>query len=303
MKTISAIGLAVVDHVIAVDGFKEAEGSYHCGSYHSDGGGMAATAMCAASRLGSKARLFARIGDDLNGKFILEGLKRFGVDTSDFIIIKGVNSFVSIVMVDTGTGEKQFFATKQQAVLEDKIEIDTSLLKGSDVLLVDGYWMEAALEGAEWANNNGIPVVGDFKGNYEGLDSLLPKVDYLIIPLFFARELTGTVEISDVLEKLKPMIRGIPVVTDGVNGGYYSENGQLKTYRTFKVKSVDSTGAGDAFHGAFCHFLAEGYPLERCLEMSSATGALNCRAFGGRDALPDMNELTDFISKNGMEHN
>ena len=74
---ISAIDISTFDHIMIIDGFNESEGSYLCNAYHTDGGGMATTALCAASKLGSSCKLFSRTGDDINGQFILEGLKKF----------------------------------------------------------------------------------------------------------------------------------------------------------------------------------------------------------------------------------
>ena len=79
---ISAIGIATVDHIVVIDGFHDHEGSYWADAYRVEGGGMAATALCTASRLGSPTRLFSRIGDDINGNFIAGGLASFNVDIS-----------------------------------------------------------------------------------------------------------------------------------------------------------------------------------------------------------------------------
>ena len=102
---ITALGISVIDHIMVIDGFNHDDGSFFCEYYTVESGGMAATALCAASKLGARTRLLTRIGDDINGQFIVDGLKRFGVDTSGVIYIKGKHSTVSIVLVDANTGE------------------------------------------------------------------------------------------------------------------------------------------------------------------------------------------------------
>ena len=294
---ISAIGISTFDHIMVIDGFKDSEGGYPCDTHHTDGGGMAATALCTASKLGSTCRLFSRIGDDIYGQFILEGLKKFDMDTSGVVTVSGKNSIVCVILVDSKSGERQFFFKRTFHVFEDYIDFDTSRLNGTDVLLVDGFWMEAALEGAVWASKNGVPIVADINKKFDGLEDMLPFIDYFIIPEFFAREITSKPDIPEMLHSLKDMISGIPVVTRGIEGGSYFVENEIRNYRTFPVQCVDSTGAGDAFHGAFCHFLSKGLSIDRCLELASAVGAMNCRSMGGRESLPTIEELSTFLKE------
>ena len=307
---IAAVGISVVDIMLVMDGFGEGEGSFHCERLLTEGGGMAATALCAAARLGSRTCLFSRVGDDLHGRFVVEGLRAFGVDTSGVAAVPGRNTTVSIVLVDRKTGEKQFYSEREKSAYIDPIKADLSLLAGAEALLLDGHWTDQALRSALWARERGVPVVGDFKSMYDGLEEVLPLVDYLIIPFFFASEITGERLIDRILAGLSSRWGGTPVVTLGDGGGAYLTGGSLRRYRTFPVGSphvgvpvacVDSTGAGDAFHGAFCHFLSRGADLDRCLELSSAVGALNCRALGGRAALPGPLELSAFLAASGAD--
>ena len=298
---IVAIGISVVDHIMLIDGFKKNEGTFHCENYIIEGGGMAATALCAASKLGAETRLFSRIGDDPNGQFIIDALEHFGVDTSGVVKVKGGKSTVSFVLIDIKTGEKQFYSERVKKAYTDPLELDVSLLEGARALLVDGHWIEAAVKGAQWANNNGIPVVADFKRMYDGLEKLFPFIDYFIIPLFFAREITGKQKPEAILKALASIQPGLPVITMGSEGGIYQVHDEIRRYRSFPVACVDSTGAGDAFHGAFCYYLSCGLSLEKCLELASAAGALNCRSIGGRAGLPSCQELSGFLGLHGSD--
>ena len=296
---IAAVGIAVIDHIMLMNGFREGEGSFHCERYICEPGGMATTAMCTAARLGSGTRLAARIGNDPGGELIMQRLRQFGVDTSRVAAVPGAMSVASFVLVDMTTGDKQFYSERIKSAYADDIPLDLSLLDGVDVLLVDGHWTDEALSAVQCARAQGIPVVADFKRTYHGLESLFPYIDYFIVPLFYGRELTGCYDPSEVLIALDGMQAGVPVLTDGANGGWYLNGGKTGQYPAFPVECLDSTGAGDAFHGAFCHFLSNGGEFEPCLELSSAVGALNCRAYGGQAALPDMEELTSFLGKYG----
>ena len=294
---IAAVGIAVLDNIVVIDGFKTGEGSFHCDSFTITGGGMAATALCAASKLGSPTRLFTKVGDDAHGHYIIDELHRYGIDTSGTVIAPGLSTTSSIVFVNSHTGEKQFFSEREKPLYLTPTQLDSSLLDGAKVLLVDGHWIDGALEGVKWAASNNIPVVADFKSMYNGLDSLFPYIDYLIIPSFFAEELTSEKTEDGMFEKLVSLQNWLPVITCGEHGGVYFLDGTVQRFKAFMVPCVDSTGAGDAFHGAFCHFLSHNQPVDRCLELASAVGALNCRSQGGRSSLPSREELRQFLEE------
>lgn len=298
---IAAVGISVVDVILVMDGFREGEGSFHCERLLTEGGGMAATGLCAAARLGSKTRLFSRVGDDVHGRFVIDRLEDFGVDTSGVAAVPGRNTTISIVLVDRNTGEKQFYSERGKSAFLDPLEMDVSLLEGTEVLLVDGHWTDQALRAAGWARGRSIPVVSDFKRMYPGLEAVFPFVDYHILPRFFAAEVTGEHVPEAILHSLAEKYGGTPVITSGSEGGLYLSDGAVRRYRTFPSDCVDSTGAGDAFHGAFCHFLARGADIARCLELASAVGALNCGALGGRAALPAPENLSEYLSANGAD--
>lgn len=294
---ITAVGISVEDVILVMEGFRVGEGSYHCERMLSEGGGMAATALCTASRLGSKTRLVSRVGDDVHGRFIIEGLESFGVDTTHVAVVPGRNTTVSIVLADTTTGEKQFYSEFHKSAYIDPLDAGLSHLDGADVLLIDGHWTDQALRSAREAHRRRIPVVADFKRMYDGLEKVFPFVDYLIIPRFFAGEITGETDTGRMLRILFDRWGSVPVVTSGSEGGTYLLDGVIRHYPVFPVRCVDSTGAGDAFHGAFCHFLSRKVDIPRALELSSAVGALNCRAIGGRSALPTPGELSAFLEE------
>ena len=298
---ISAIGIALVDHILVIDGFPAQEGSYYCESYTIEGGGMAGTALCAAARLGAKTRLFTRIGDDLSGSLIRESVEAYGVDTSGTVTLSGNQSTVSFVHIDKQTGEKQFYSERKKEIFEGPGLLNLSLLEGTEVLLVDGHGREESLDGVRWAHQRGVPVVADFKRLYGGVEDLFPYIDYCILPLSFTQELTGRNSEEAMLKSLTKLQSGLPVVTMGEKGGVYLDDGRVKKYKVFPIDCVDSTGAGDAFHGAFCYFLSQGFTIQRCLECASAVGALNCRAIGGRSALPSREELSRFLTIHGSE--
>jgi sulfofructose kinase len=295
---ITGIGISTLDHFMTVDSFHGDEGTYAADSYNIEGGGVAATAMCAAAKLGSETRLISRVGDDVNGQHILERLKTFNIDTSHVRVLPGVESVTCFILVEKDTGEKQFYLKKPYDVFEQSVTVDDNVFDGTTVMLIDGQDPETSLQGLKWAKKHDVPVIGDFKRHYPGLDTLMPYITHLIIPEFFAAKLTGETSEEQILESAESMINGIAVLTQGSRGGMYLDDGDVRRYPVFPVDVVDSTGAGDAFHGVFCHFLDEGQPLEILLKYASAAGAMNCRKMGGRAGLPGRDELEEMIRRN-----
>ena len=264
---------------------------------------MAATAAVAARRLGAPVKLFTKMGDDYEGRLLLDELQKEKVDTNGVVIIKGVSSVNSFNLVRKGTGEKSFISNAISEIDETPAKFDTEQLKGASALLVDSYWIEAALEAVRYCRDHSIPVVGDFKDVRRQTDELLPFVDYLIIPADFARSLAVKDNLEDCLIAASRFGSKFVLITDGPRGGLYLYEGKIHRFSSFPVNCVDSTGAGDAFHGAFLYALYRGWDIHRAVCFSAAVGSLNTRALGGRTALPYLEEVERFIKRSDKDSN
>jgi sulfofructose kinase len=127
-------------------------------------------------------------------------------------------------------------------------------------------------------------VVADFHRPSPAALALLPHVDFAVVPRAFADAWTQG-RVADTLARIQREYGATPVVTLGARGGVWLEGRRMRRYRAPRVRVVDSTGAGDAFHGAFAAGLAQGRPLERCIERASRAAARACTALGGMGAL------------------
>ena len=115
-----------------------------------------------------------------------------------------------------------------------------------------------------------------------------------------AEALHGTTGLSDYgagLQCLAEHISGFLAATDGPNGVYWLDHGSLRHLPAFKVKAIDSLGAGDAFHGAFTLALAEGRALTDAMRFASAAAALKCTHFGGGAGAPQRAEVEEFLKR------
>lgn len=315
MKPVYGIGIAVLDHLIVVP-----ETARHGGwvsEYRMEGGGLTASAIVAASRLGAPTRLWTCLGDDEAGRTIIGGLAAAGVDTSRIRIVADARSPVSIVHIEMPAGERviyhfpgdAFEKAGAQTGDRHRSENDWSQsplclpdldgLEQAGALLVDYCWHAAALAGARRARAAGIPVIGDFDPRRD--PELAAALDWLIVGEQVAQSLAPGQDIEGALGKVRAFGARCVGITMGARGCWYWENGVVRHCPAFEIKVVDTTGAGDAFHGAFGFALAQGWTVEEAVRLGCAVGALACTALGGRKGLPDLATAIELMRGRGTE--
>jgi len=262
------------------------------------GGGLSATAAVAMARLGADVRLLTRVGDDDVGRQVLDGLRKEGVDVSGAAIKAGALTPCSVVMVDPDTGDRTIYHFPGAGLERGASAPDVSFVRSSQALVVDSFWREEALAAARAAREADVPVVADFAPGAE-VEELAGLVDVYIVPESWAR---GTGDAGDpdaALRRLHSYGANIAVVTGGRDGCWYSSDDESGHCPAFEIEVVDTTGAGDVFHGAFAYALARGWQVSRCVEFAAAVTALKCRELGGRTGVPDLAETVDFLRANG----
>jgi sulfofructose kinase len=166
-------------------------------------------------------------------------------------------------------------------------------------LMVDGHDTAAATLAARWAREAGMPVVLDIDRAYPQIQALLETSDYVISTGEFPSRLTGE---KDVLKALREMQRRFKCCLTGTTlgkSGVVAWDGKRFYYVPgFLVKAIDTTGAGDIFHGAFLYGVVKGWDVERNLEFSCAAAALACTAVGARDGIAPVAEI-EHLMKTG----
>jgi sugar/nucleoside kinase (ribokinase family) len=167
-----------------------------------------------------------------------------------------------------------------------------------DAVLVDNRFPQFVTEVCRAAQARGIPIVIDLDQETKVDDPLLALGTHIISSTEALFATTGRKDYGDALKMLAEHISGFLAITDGPNGVYWLERGELRHLPAFRIKVVDSLGAGDAFHGGFTLALAEGRPLPDMLRFASATAALKCTKFGGGSGAPTRAEVEEFLKKN-----
>jgi ribokinase len=184
-----------------------------------------------------------------------------------------------------------------------KEQVDREMILSADILLIDSLEPEAAAYAAGIARENGIPVVIDAGTLREGVEGLLPLCDYIIASEVFADQISDNGSIEEALHIIHSYGSEASVITLGEGGCMAFTDGGLINVDGFKVNTVDTTGAGDVFHGAFLFAVLQGWELYRMCVFSNAVAALKCGKLGGRLGIPGIAETLEYllISKPDLE--
>jgi sugar/nucleoside kinase (ribokinase family) len=287
------LGLATLDHLVLVESFQDSVADLRVKGFRVEGGGPAASALVAASRMGLETELWSVVGRGPLAGQIVAGLRAEGVALDRLRVREDVDGPLILVFVDSTTGERRF----QGGVLwrsDGPYPLDLGALDTAKCLLVDGTWPRAALEAARYAHQRRLPVVADF-GSIEGhYREVIPHTDYLIVDEACATRLAGGDHPERACELLLAMGPRVAAVTLGPRGCVYADSARVRRLPAFRVEVVDTTGAGDCFHGAFCVGVVRGWDLDRSMEFASAAAALCCRELGGRAGVPGLAEVEAF---------
>ena len=173
-------------------------------------------------------------------------------------------------------------------------------IKSAKILMVDGNELEAALQAAKLARGNGVSVLYDAGGLYEGVEQLLRYTDILIPSEEFAISHTQEENVFIAAKKLYNLYHPkVVVITRGKQGGLLYDGSDFTVYPVYPARVVDSNGAGDVFHGAFAAGLISGYGYEQCCHFASAVSALKCTGMGARESVPTRSKVMEFLRRNG----
>lgn len=261
------------------------------------GGGPAATAIVAATRLGVKTAFIGICGSDTRGDAIVRDLKKEGVNTAAMVRQRGADSPAAFCWVEQTTGKRSIAWTHGSVRRLGPKDVDVSLIKRSSVLHLDGHHIDAALHAAKIARKAGVMVSIDAGTLVPSIERLLKLCDVIIASEKFAYRLSGKKKTEQSIRALEAFKPAICAVTSGADGVYWSKDGVHARQRSFKVPVIDTTGAGDVFHGAFVAALAKGMNAAECMRFAAATAALKCTALGGRTGIPSYKQVVHYLHK------
>lgn len=292
-------GLNAIDHLIVVPEYPAFDSKTRLLEYTRSAGGQTATAMVALQRLGMTTAYAGRFGSDDAGSFGLQTLKDAGVNTEFAEVIEGAANQVAFIIIDARNGERTIVWDRDEQVSYSQAEAPVALASRGRVLHMDAHDPPACTAMAAAASAAGTVVSIDVDNIYEGLPELLPLVDVLISSAEFPHRLIGIRDERAALVEMKARY-GCAVVgmTQGPRGALLYCEGQFLDAPAFQTPGQcrDTTGAGDAFHAGFLYGLLRGENVETSMKLGNAVATLKCRSLGGRTSLPDLREVSEFLT-------
>jgi len=259
------------------------------------GGGPAATATVAAARLGAATTFIGAIGDDERGEAIINGFIKENVNTDHLQKKSGKESPVAYCWIEKDSGNRSVAWSKGSSMPLNPSWIRPDFISALKLLHLDGHNTEAAIKAATVAKENNVIVSLDAGTVVPDIGKLVEISDICIASRTFAYKYTGESDPQKAARKLFGRNKLISAVTCGEDGVFAVAEGKETTRKAFQVDVVDTTGAGDVFHGAFAYAVIRGWSMDYALDFASAAAALKCTKFGGRTGIPTTPEVIEFL--------
>ena len=293
------VGLNATDTLILLPHFPSYGGKIPFEREMLSPGGQVASAMVTCAKLGLRAKYIGTLGDDERGVIQLESLRSSGVDLEDIEIRANCPNQSAYILIDRTTGERTVLWHRQDCLRIDPDRLTREKIARARLLHIDGHDTPAVARAAEIARRHQIPVTVDVDTIYPGFDRVLPNIDYLIASSEFPSRWTGETDPFRALALIQDEYgMRVAAMTLGANGALARVDGRFIYSPGFVVDCVDTTGAGDVFHGAFCYSVIESMPVPDALEFSNAMAALNCTALGARGRIAGLAEA-QALMRNG----
>ena len=294
-------GIATVDEIFTMSTLPTIEGKYSAFGHVEIGGGVAANAAVAVARLGGDAAFIGCVGADALGDRLLGEFADFGVDTAGCQRIAGAPTPISAVLVDAA-GRRTVVNHLAPGLFSSSDLSVAAAIGRADAVLVDCRWTEGAVATLAAARRAGVPGVVDVDRplTESAADSIFGRASHLVFSRAGLEGTSGLADVAGGLTTIAERCGAWLAVTDGAKGVTWSENGQLCHQPALPVDAVDTTGAGDVFHGAFVLALAEGRSEREAVRFASVAAGVKCERGGGRAGIPDRATVDDALARLGV---
>jgi len=282
------VGLACYDLIFTVDHHPGPDEKARASAFMGCGGGTAANAAVAAARLGASAAFIGYLGTDIYGDQHLAELHAAGVDTR--LVVRGTEATSLSAIFVKPDGARSIVNYREAIVTRlTPAHVPFAQMRPKAILF-DGHQPALAIAMANWARDHNIPTVLDADTVNEGHDELVRLCTLIAASERFSQEYTGASSPQAGMAMLAQQAPAV-IVTLGERGLIWQRGTQTGALPAFPVQVVDTTGAGDAFHGALAVGIAQGMAWDEMLRFASAAGALCCTRRGARPGLPSLTEV------------
>ena len=291
------IGHSAYDITVPVDGYPTENTKNRVSNRVECGGGPASNAAYLLAKWGVDTSFAGVMGQDLYGDRIKEELLSVGVNIKYLQQNPKYNTTSSFILANSENGSRTIFTYRPSTMFMDDITLDFT----PDIILVDGQEPEVSTKMIK-EYPNAISVI-DAGRPKEEIIELAKMVNYLICSKEFAETVTGInvdynnlSTVVDLYNSMKFKFNNNIVITLEDKGCVYQQDTSIKMMPSLRVHAVDSTGAGDIFHGAFTYCLAKGFDLEKTIKYANLAGAISVTRIGGRYSVPSLEEMEEKYS-------
>ncbi|MBN2578726.1 MAG: hypothetical protein JXB10_07010 [Pirellulales bacterium] len=297
LQTIDVLGLgyAAVDELIYVDAYPVADTKSQVRRRERQCGGLTATALAAAARLGCRCAYAGTLGEEEDSRFVIEQFRKDNIDLSFLRRRADAHPVRSCIIVDSLRHTRTIFCDTIGVVGPERDWPPEATILAARVLLVDDCGIPGMIRAAQIARNAGIPVVADFDNANQALfPELLALIDHLILSWKFASDKTGIKDPAAAAEALWTSERRAVVVTCGQKGCWYVADGEPGISRhqpALTVNAVDTTGCGDVFHGAYAAAVIHERDIADAVRFATVAAGLKALNRGGQAGIPTRDEV------------
>jgi sulfofructose kinase len=292
----------IMDFNLLMDEIPGTDGSSKLYDYSWQGGGNVSSAIVAAARLGVHTALVGVAGDDAFGEFCIADYKRHGIDTSHIVIDKGSKTTFVICLAEKIKMGRSFLGRVGTRRQLSEQELDKDFISSAKYLHL-GYMGPAQVQAAKWARESGVIVVCDAGGYNKDTDQHTNLIDIFIASENYYKGLFNDENYEANCRAIQLRGPNTVVVTLGSKGCVGLDGDRYFEIPTFTgVDIIDTTGAGDVFHGAFICAMLQGWDAERCARFSSAVSAIKCSRLGGRAGIPDFQTVMRFLHDGTIDY-
>jgi len=288
------VGLNATDTVIPVAEYPARGSKTEYRGTDAMAGGQVASTVVACARWGLQTRYVGKMGEDDAARLHKAAFEAAGVEAR-IVTVPGGASAQSLIVVDGG-GERTVMCRRDDRLVLRPEELEREWIVGARALHVDGYDTAAATLAAGWARDAGVPVVADLDEIYPEVEGLLGLVDYAIVSRDFPCRLMREPDLRKALRRMQARFGcRLSAATLGEDGVLAWDGERFWETAAYRVKVVDTTGAGDIFHAGFIYGLLQGWGLTRKMEFACAAAALNCMAVGARGGIRTVDAIEELM--------
>ncbi|MGL6063506.1 MAG: carbohydrate kinase family protein [Fusobacteriaceae bacterium] len=298
MKKILCVGHSACDITYLMKEYPIENKKYKINETKIMGGGPTGNASFLLGKYKENVSYITTLGKDVYAQLILKELESVGIDLTNSIVRDEYHTPCSMIITNTSNGSRTILNNRNKNVIPGNYKM--KYIKKPEFILLDGHEIELArLSLNEFKNSISILDAGSYKDETVELAS---KVDYLICSEDFACDYTKikkltTINYKEAFLQLEKLNKKIVIITLGEKGCLYKKNGEIYIHPAFPTKAIDTTGAGDIFHGAFVYALSNNFNFAESIKFSSVCASLSVEKIGGRESIPELKNVYKRMEK------